>query len=111
MDCSLEVNDNDINDLKSKIDAQRKIHEYEKLKKDLFDITYQSTHALTEFDGGMQQIDTDKSLKTIKVPDIINHWEYYRELKSRSHPMINTSCYPGIFSGEVSMYFENHRCG
>ena len=64
MDYLLAVNDNDINELKSQIDAQRKVHEYAKLKKDLFDITYQANNALTEFDGGMQQVDTEKSLKT-----------------------------------------------
>ena len=64
MDYSLAVNDTDINELKSKIDAQKKINEYAKLKKDLFDVTFQANHALTEFDGGMQQVDTEQSLKT-----------------------------------------------
>lgn len=71
---------------------------------------YDYPHEYTEH-AKLKFLEIESYLKTIKVPDIINHWEYYRELKSRSHPMINTSCYPGIFSGEVSMYFENHRCG
>jgi len=54
-------------------------------------------------------LEIESYLKNIKVPEIINHWEYYRELKSRPRPITNTSCYPGVFSGEVSMFFKNHR--
>ena len=64
MDYSLAVNDNDINELKAKLDAQKKLNEYEKLKQDLFNITFQANQTLTEFDGGMQQVDTEQSLKT-----------------------------------------------
>jgi hypothetical protein len=64
MDYALEVTDKEINELKSKIDAQRKIQEYAQLKKDLFDISYKANHALTEFDSGMQQVDTERALKT-----------------------------------------------
>jgi len=63
MDSLLQVTDKEINELKSQIDAQRKIEEYEKLKKDLFEISFKANHALTEFDGGMQQVDTTRALK------------------------------------------------
>lgn len=64
MEYSLEVTDKELNDLKSKIAAQRKIQEYEQLKKDLFDISFKANHTLTEFDSGMQQVDTERALKT-----------------------------------------------
>ena len=64
MDYALEVTDKEINELKSKIDAQKKIQEYEQLKKDLVDISFKANHTLTEFDSGMQQVDTERVLKT-----------------------------------------------
>ena len=65
-------------------------------------------HEYTDY-SKVNFLEIESYLKNIKVPEIINHWEYYRELKSRPRPIINTSCYPGVFSGEVSMFFENHR--
>ncbi|MBA2710465.1 MAG: hypothetical protein H0U57_07740 [Tatlockia sp.] len=67
MGSALEVTDKEINDLKSQIDAQRKIQEYEILKKDLFDITYKANNTLNEFNGGMQQVDTERVLKTKRL--------------------------------------------
>ena len=67
MDYSLEVTDKEINELKSQIDAQKKIQEYAQLKKDLFDISFKANHTLTEFDGGMQQVDTERVLKTNRL--------------------------------------------
>lgn len=67
MEYALEVTDKEINELKSQIDAQRKIQEYEQLKKDLFDISYKANHTLTEFDSGMQQVDTERALKTTRA--------------------------------------------
>jgi len=54
-------------------------------------------------------LEIESYLKTIQVPEITNHWEYYRKLKSKPCLKTNKSCYPGIFSGELSMYFENYR--
>ena len=96
MDYSLAVNDNDINELKSKIDAQRKVHEYAKLKKDLFDITYQASHTLTEFDGGMQQVDTEQSLKTKRTTS-----SFYDLLISRTIKMCNVRPIVGNVIGIV----------
>ena len=98
MDYSLAVNDNDINELKLKlkIDAQRKVHEYAKLKKDLFDITYQASHTLTEFDGGMQQIDTEQSLKTKRTTS-----SFYDLLISRTIKMCNVRPIVGNVIGIV----------
>jgi len=69
MELSMDVIDNDIRDLKSKIDEQHKKQEYEKLKQDLFDITYKANNTMTEFDGGMTEVDTEKLLKTTRSKD------------------------------------------
>lgn len=63
MEYALEVTDKEINELKSQIDAQRKIQEYAQLKKDLADISFKTQHTLTEFDSGMQEVDTHRVLK------------------------------------------------
>ncbi|HAU0369106.1 TPA: hypothetical protein JBF73_07805 [Legionella pneumophila] len=71
MEYALEVTDQEIEQLKSQIEAQKKIQEYEQLKKDLFDISYKANHTLTEFDSGMQQVDTERALKTARsIPSI-----------------------------------------
>lgn len=64
MDYALQVSDKEINELKSQIDAQKRLHEFQQLKKELFEISYKANHTLTEFDGGMQQVDTECALKT-----------------------------------------------
>lgn len=64
MDYALTITDKELDDLKSQIEVQRKKQEYAKLKKDLFDISFKANHTLTEFDGGMQQVDTAQVLKT-----------------------------------------------
>ena len=50
--------------------AKRKA-EYESLKRDLHDITYQAANTPTEFDGQMQRPDTDRVLKTKRTRE---HW-------------------------------------
>ena len=64
MDNTMTVTDEDINELRSKINEQKKLQEYERLKKDLLDITFQANHTLTEFDSGMKQVDTERVLSS-----------------------------------------------
>ena len=64
MELSMDVIDKEIRDLKLEIAEQQKKQEYDKLKKDLFDISYKANNTMTEFDGGMTEVDTEKSLKT-----------------------------------------------
>jgi hypothetical protein len=64
MDNSLTLTDQQLNELRNQIDEHKKRQEYERLKQDLFNITYQANHTLTEFDGGMKQVDTEKVLST-----------------------------------------------
>lgn len=63
MNYTIQVTDRELSELKSQIDAQKKIQEYNQLKKELFDITYQAYHSLTDLDGGMKQVDTERALK------------------------------------------------
>lgn len=67
MEYAMDVTDKELSELKSKIDAQRKIQEYEQLKKELFEISFKANQTLTEFDGGMQQVDTARALKTSRT--------------------------------------------
>lgn len=62
MDNALIVTEQQLNDLRNQINEHKKRQEYEDLKKDLFNITYQANHTLTEFDGGMKQVDTENVL-------------------------------------------------
>ena len=62
MDNAMTVTDEQINELRFQINAQKKREEYERLKKDLYNITFQANHTLTEFDGGMKQVDTERVL-------------------------------------------------
>ena len=64
MDLIMDVYNKKIDELKSQIDSEKKKQEYEQLKRDLFDISYQANHAPTEFDGGMLQVDTEQNLRT-----------------------------------------------
>ena len=61
---ALAITDDDINALKQQIDEKKKLAEYEKLKSDLHDISCNAANKLTEFDGGLKQIDTEKVLTT-----------------------------------------------
>lgn len=62
MDNTLVVTDDEINELRLQISEHKKCEEYARLKKDLFEITYKANNTLTEFDGGMKQVDTARVL-------------------------------------------------
>lgn len=64
MDNMLEVTEQDINELRDKLNQSKKNQEYLKLKKDLFDMTFHANHTLTEYDGGMKQVDTERVLSS-----------------------------------------------
>ena len=81
MDYALQVTDKELNELKSQIDAQKKINEYEQLKKELADITYKANHTLTEFDGGMKQVDTERALKTQRSTSSFSELMIHRIIK------------------------------
>lgn len=66
MDNALAVTDDQINELRSQINEHKKREEYERLKKDLFDITFKANHTLTEFNGGMKEVDTERALLSSK---------------------------------------------
>jgi len=69
MELSMDVIDKEIRDLKLEISEQQKKQEYDNLKKDLFDISYKANNTMTEFDGGMTEVDTEKLLKTPRSKD------------------------------------------
>lgn len=54
----------DINELKAKRDELKRLKEYEKLKAEIADIAMQASNTPNEFDGAMQQPDTEKRLST-----------------------------------------------
>lgn len=60
----LVISDEDIRSIREQIQEQKRLAEFEELKGELFDISYKANHSLTDFDGGMKQVDTDKVLKT-----------------------------------------------
>lgn len=64
MNFPLSVTDNELDELKAQLVEQKKALEYARLKKDLSDIAFKAAHELTEFDGGMQQVDTERVLKS-----------------------------------------------
>lgn len=64
MDNSMVVTDEQINELRNQIDEHKKREEYERLKNDLYNITFQANHTLTEFDSGMKQVDTERVFST-----------------------------------------------
>jgi hypothetical protein len=64
MDNALTVTDEQLNELRFQINEHKKRQEYERLKQDLHTITFQANHTLTEFDGGMKQVDTERVLFT-----------------------------------------------
>ena len=45
------ISEQDLNQLKSKIEAAKRQAEYDQLKRDLVDLTYKAANAPTEFDG------------------------------------------------------------
>ena len=63
MELTLPPSQRDIEQLKSALEEKQRHAEYEKLKKDLMQISLEANHQLTEFDGGLKQVDTHKILK------------------------------------------------
>lgn len=57
-DTAMIPSEQDLLSLKSEIAAAKRKVEYEKLKKDLHDITYKAVNTPNEFDGVMQMPDT-----------------------------------------------------
>jgi hypothetical protein len=92
MDYPIQVTDEEIKELKAQIDAQRKVQEYSQLKKDLFDISFKANHTLTEFDGGMQQIDTERALKTNREKNSFSELVIGRVIKMCNvRPIVGTN--------------------
>lgn len=58
------ITEQDLNQLKSKIEAAKRQVEYDQLKRDLVDLTYKAANTPTEFDGAMQLSDTDHVIQT-----------------------------------------------
>ena len=58
------ITDQEIDNLKSEIETQKRQAEYAKLKQDLADITYKSANTPNEFDSAMKYPDTDKVLQS-----------------------------------------------
>ena len=63
MDNQLAISDHELSDLKEKIREQQRLAEYQKLKQELFDITFKANNTPNEFDGGMKIADTEQVLK------------------------------------------------
>ena len=64
-----KVSDREIQELRNKIEEQKRIQEYQNLKKDLEEISYRSANSLNEFDSAMQSPDTDRVLQSRKGKD------------------------------------------
>ena len=111
MELSMDVIDKEIRDLKSKISEEQKKQEYDNLKKDLFDITYKANNTMTEFDGGMTEIDTEKSLKTNRSKESFFDLVFARILRMfNARPIIGNIIGIGLaFVGLMSMnkYLNN----
>ena len=107
----MDVIDKEIRDLKSKISEEQKKQEYDNLKKDLFDITYKANNTMTEFDGGMTEIDTEKSLKTNRSKESFFDLVFARILRMfNARPIIGNIIGIGLaFVGLMSMnkYLNN----
>jgi hypothetical protein len=58
------ITDQEIDNLKSEIETQKRQAEYAKLKQDLADITYKAANTPNEFDSAMKYPDTDKVLQS-----------------------------------------------
>jgi hypothetical protein len=105
MDLIMDVYNKKIDELKSQIDSEKKKQEYEQLKKDLFDISYQANHAPTEFDGGMLQVDTEQTLKTKRGKESFSELFIARIIKMfNARPIIGNLIAVGLaFVGLMSM--------
>ncbi len=105
MDLIMDVYNKKIDELKSQIDSEKKKQEYEQLKRDLFDISYQANHAPNEFDGGMVQVDTEQSLKTKRGKESFSELFIARIIKMfNARPIIGNLIAVGLaFVGLMSM--------
>lgn len=56
--------------LKREIEEKKKHAEHEKLKNELYEINLKANHELTEFQGGLKEVDTSQILK-IKTKKVI----------------------------------------
>lgn len=59
---AMVVADEEISELRNQIFEHKKREECERLKSDLHNITFKANHTLTEFDGGMKQVDAERVL-------------------------------------------------
>jgi len=111
MELSMDVIDKEIHDLKLEIAEQQKKKEYDNLKKDLFDITYKANNTMTEFDGGMTEVDTEKLLKTPRSKDSFFDLVILRILRMfNARPIVGNIIGIGLaFVGLMSMnkYMNN----
>jgi len=111
MELSMDVIDKEIRDLKLEIAEQHKKKEYDNLKKDLFDITYKANNTMTEFDGGMTEVDTEKLLKTPRSKDSFFDLVILRILRMfNARPIVGNIIGIGLaFVGLMSMnkYMNN----
>ena len=64
METATRLTEQDLNQLKSQVEEAKRKAEYDRLKRDLHDITYKAANTPTEFDGAMQRPDTNKVLRT-----------------------------------------------
>jgi hypothetical protein len=62
MDNTFPITDEQIEELQLKITEHKKREEYNRLQRDLFEITYRAHNTLNEFDGGMKQVVVDQVL-------------------------------------------------
>ena len=67
MTMSLAPSMDDLATLRSRLDEQKRIAEYQKLKKDLEDITTRAVNTPSDLEGVMQMPDTDKILVTKRL--------------------------------------------
>jgi hypothetical protein len=111
MELSMDVIEKEIRDLKSEIAEQQKKQEYDKLKKDLLDISYKANNTMTEFDGGMTEVDTEKLLKTPRSKESFFDLVFGRILRMfNARPIIGNIIGIGLaFVGLMSMnkYLNN----
>jgi hypothetical protein len=111
MELSMDVIEKEIRDLKSKIAEEEKKKEYDNLKKDLFDITYKANNTMTEFDGGMTEVDTKKLLKTTRSKESFFDLVIARVLRMfNARPIVGNIIGIGlVFVGLMSMnkYMNN----
>lgn len=62
------VTDEELINLKKELAEKKKQLEYKKLKSDIQEIAFRANNELTEFSGGMKQVDTDRALKSHRDP-------------------------------------------